>query len=521
MEILIAFIVYLVAALPWLKIIQIKEYFFPSLWAHFDYPSSWSIFFKRSEIFLLGLWLLLAIAAWLGLNLTPAITNLWFLLLGILLIVLLFKRRPLLQSFHWTPKFLFINFLLLILLARIVQYSGLNLLTFVLLATKISQLPLVLFSTYLANALTAFYAIFLYARAGQKIEKYKQQGLEIIGITGSYGKSSTKEFLGQLLGAKYKVLRSPARLNAEIGLAQFVLKSNLDNVDYLILEMGARAVGEIETLSKIFEPKIVHLTGLAPQHIATFGSMAKIIKAKLEILPTAMLDGIVLLNGADTFLQEIYTEINVPRKYLYGTGGHFYSKDENYSLEGTDFTFVHPGGEIRLKTNLIAPLQVENLVGALAGCYLLGLKPDALAATIKHLELLPHSYQILKTENPLIIDDSYNVNLVGAIKGAKHFLSLPLEQKIIIFAGILELGPETPNYYRQLIDVFKKADQVFLTFVDFAEVFSESIATAESLTEEKFTKFYPSLSKDKAGILILGRVPSWVFTILAGQSNYL
>jgi UDP-N-acetylmuramoyl-tripeptide--D-alanyl-D-alanine ligase len=534
---IIALIIYLFAALPLLKIIQLKDYFFPSIWAHFDLPSNLSIFFKKSEIVLGLIWVVLLALLLFGLNLQFPTIRILSLVLILILLALLVKRKEFLQTFNWTAKFLFINILLLLFVFRIIQYSDISILIIIFLLTKLGQFPIVISATFIANFLTKIYAGFLYKKARKKIKEWKNSAsacvspAKIIGITGSYGKSTTKELLAQLLSAKYNVLKSPLRLNAEIGLAQFVLKSNLEKIDFLVIEMGARAIGEIKTLVDIFEPDIAYLTGIAPQHIATFGSLEKIIKAKLEIFGKQKKPSTAILNGNDELLPEIFEGLNISSKYLYGKNGVFYSKNENYSLEGTNFVFVHPDGVINLETNLIAPHQLENLIGALAGCYLLNIKPQELTIQLKNLKTLPHSFEITQKVNPLIIDDSYNANLIGVQKGAEYFLDADLGKistqlntdksmyKIIIFAGILELGPETPNYYKGLIETLKKADKVFLTFTDFAEIFLENLGTqTEVINREKFEKFYAELPKDNSGILILGRVPNWVFEIIKKQS---
>ena len=89
-----------------------------------------------------------------------------------------------------------------------------------------------------------------------------------------------------------------------------------------------------------------------------------------------------------------------------------------------------------------------------------------------------------------------------------------MQTKIIIFAGILELGAETQSYYKNIIETFKKTDKVFLTFKDFSDIFTENLNNTEIIDEEKFKNFYNELQKENCGILILGRVPNWIFEII-------
>ncbi len=523
MTLALALFVYFIASVPLLRLVQLKEYFFPSILAHFDYPSSWRLFLQRGQLGLGVLWLFDLLLAFFGYQLTFA-SVIWYPVLLLAIVILFLERLPLLRQLRWTPKFIFINFLLIAFLARLIGYGAASIVIVIFLATRLGQFPLVLLATWLANAATNLYARRLFQRAHQKIVTAKGEGLRIIGVTGSYGKSGTKELLAQLLGTKFKVLRSPLRLNAELGLSQFVLAADLRGLDFLVLELGTRGVGELELLVRIFEPEIVFLTGLAPQHVGVVGSFAKIVREKFSVFRSVVPGGIALLNGADPLIVKLNDRINVSRKYLYGGHGPFRAEVVRCSLaspepgrrEGSEFTFIHPHGQTTFKTNLIAPHQIENLVGALAGCWLLGLKPEVLQRELQHLTMLPHSYELRRPADPLIIDDSYNANIVGVARGAEYFCSLPLKRKVIIFAGILELGTEAPTYYRDLVEAFRGADDLLLTATDFVEVFQEALGAKCRLIKNQsdLEIFWSKLPRPGAGLLILGRVPSWAWTII-------
>ncbi len=493
-----------------LRLIQLKEYFFPSIFAHFDYPSSYNIFFKRTELLLWILWLLFVLLSIYGI--TFQITDNWILILLIILLFLFQKRKEQLRLINYTPKSLFIIFISILINYRLISYSNGSLTIALVLLTTSFQFTLFLFSTYIANFITKIYANILYRKTEKKILKWlsENKNRKVIGLTGSYGKTSTKEILSQLLVKKYKVLKSPKRLNAEIGLSQFILNTNLENYQILVLEMGARQIGEIETMVNIFHPKIAFLTGLAPQHLATFGSFKNIIKGKLEIFKKIIPDGIAFLNGSDELILEIFESLPISKKYLYATEkGHFYSKNEIYTLEGTEFDFVYPDGVIRLKTNLVGKQFLENLIGALACAYILGIKPTELIDEIQKIELLPHQFEIVKKENPVIIDDSYNSNVVGVKRAIEFFLQIPLNYRIVFFAGILELGVETKDIYYDLIQYFKSFDKIILTFKDFTEVFFENIYNKVSIyNNESINEIVKNYPLQETGILILGRIPS-------------
>ena len=504
-------IIFLYSGVTVFRLIQLKEYFFPSIFSHFDYPSSYIIFLRRTEFLLWVLWFLFVLLAILGITLQ--INDNWFIPLSIILIILTIKRKEQLKLINYTPKAIFILFVSFLINYRLIQYGEGNITVALILLTTSFQFCVYLFSTYLANLLTKLYANILYKKTEKKILNWlnKDKNRKVIGITGSYGKTSTKEILAQLLGLKYKVLKSPKRLNAEIGLSQFILNSDLENYEIIILEMGARKTGEVETMVNIFHPQIAFLTGLAPQHLATFGSLENVIKGEgLEIFKEINSEGIAFLNGANELVAKVYEELDVKQKYLYASEkGQFYSKNEIFTLEGTSFDFIYPEGEISLKTNLVGRHFLENLIGALACAYILGINPEELKEEIQNIILLPHQFEIVRKESPVIIDDSYNANLIGVKRAIEFFLQIPLSYRIVFFAGILELGIETPNIYYSLIQDFKKVDKIILTFKDYTEVFFENIYNKVSIYKnedlKEIIKEYPL---EETGILILGRIPN-------------
>lgn len=509
-SLLLSLIIFLFSSINILRLIQIKDYFFPSIWAHFDYPSSYFIFIRRREILLWLIWVLFLTLSFLGINIQ--INNqFWLLVLILVLIILLKFKKEQLLSLNWTIKFMFITFLVVLINWRILDITENSLFMIFILSTSSSQFLICIISTYVANLITNIYARSLYKKAKNKIEQWKKENpnRKVIGITGSYGKTSTKEILSQILSCKFKVLKSPLRLNAEIGLSQFILKTNLSDYEILIIEMGARRRGEISTMIEIFNPDISFLTGIGPQHVATFGSLENIILGKSEIFKSVIPKGIAFINGSDKYSKWIYEKLPVSKKYLYSIEeGHFYSINEIFSLEGTDFDFVYPYGVINLKTNLIGKQFLENLIGALACAFILGINIEEVKDVINNLKLLPHQFQVVKKSSPVIIDDSYNSNLIGVIKGAEFFTSFPIKYKVVFFAGILELGIETPKYYRELIDALRNFDKVILTFKDYTEVFEEYLYDRVVVyKKQKLEELIKEFPKEELGILILGRIP--------------
>ncbi|GIW65597.1 MAG: hypothetical protein KatS3mg094_116 [Candidatus Parcubacteria bacterium] len=509
-SLLLSLIFFLVIGINFLRLVQIKDYFFPSILAYFDYPSNYRHFFRLYELILIIIWLFLIFFSFKNgkIYINENILLLILLIFGILI----YLRKDQIKKIRWNLKGLFIFYLTTLINYRILSATNNDLTIVIILLTSAIQFSIVIFSTFIANIITKVYAEYLFKITKNKISKWlkKDKNRLVIGISGSYGKTSTKEILSQLLEEKFKVLKSPLRLNAEIGLAKFILKSQLKNYDILVLELGSRKLGEISKMVDIFQPKCVFLTGLGPQHIATFGSFENMIKGETEIFKKIDDSGIAFLNIKDRWIKEYEKKLNIKNKYLYGDkDGNFYFKEEILTLDGSEFIFVYPEGEEKLFTNIVGNQFLENLCGALGLCYILGIQPYQLKEKLKNLKLLSNQFEIVKRANPLIINDSYNANLIGVQRGIEFFNKIFKGKKILFFGGILELGEETEKIYQQLIEYFKIFDLIILTFNDFSEIFlknieNEKILIYDNQELDKIIKFY---DLNDLGLLILGRIP--------------
>jgi UDP-N-acetylmuramoyl-tripeptide--D-alanyl-D-alanine ligase len=151
---------------------------------------------------------------------------------------------------------------------------------------------------------------------------------------------------------------------------------------------------------------------------------------------------------------------------------------------------------------------LNNLVGALACAYLLGINIKDLEDEIKNIKLLKHSFEVVKKENPVIIDDSYNANLVGIEKGSEFFLEIPIKYRVLFFGGIIELGAETRDLYKDLINNFRKFDKVILTFKDFSDIFLDELGKkVEIYNNQTIYELIKEFPKEDLGIIIFGRIP--------------
>jgi UDP-N-acetylmuramoyl-tripeptide--D-alanyl-D-alanine ligase len=428
-----------------------------------------------------------------------------FLIFLIFLILVL--RIDRIKKIHFTPKAILVSFLAFLINFSLLFLSQNSLTIFFLLSLWPLQFFVYTLSIQIFDICVKPYLSFLGNKVKKEIEKNRKENPEfkIIGICGSYGKSSTKEILVQLLKEKYKVLSPPPRINHEYSLLKFLLKVKIENYDYLVLEFGSYYLGNIRWITKFITPDIAYITGITKQHLFLFGSIENIIKGEgLEIL-TWMKEGIVFINENHEYfdiLKEKYLDVVHPKIETY-----FYGKDykiKEISLKKVVFEFKNKTFE----TNLIFPMQIENLIGALNYLSLI----DDLAnyrEKIKNIEL-PEGFLKLKINNNLyIFDDSYNANPKGVFEGLKFFKELDFDYKVIIFNGLLELGKETRNIYKDLAREFSAFDKIILTSSDFIEIFKKVLKDKVLLVKnsKELEIFLQSLKFEKVGIWIFNRFP--------------
>ncbi len=256
-----------------------------------------------------------------------------------------------------------------------------------------------------------------------------------IGITGSYGKTSVKNYLKEMLSVKYRVLATPESFNTPMGISKTV-QSMDGSEEVFIAEMGARHVGDIKHLMKLVKPEIGILTGINSQHLATFKSQENIKKEKLHILDMLSRDGVGFANSDI----DLSAEKNMPKTMLFsGLSGNVYASDIAFANNGMAFNLNFDDEAIAVQTQLIGIQNVENLTLAASVAYYLGVKKEHIAEKIEHIKPVPHRLQLISTNGIKIIDDTFNSNPDGA-KIAIDTLSHFSGRKVVVTPGLVELG---------------------------------------------------------------------------------
>ena len=265
-------------------------------------------------------------------------------------------------------------------------------------------------------------------------------GLRIIGVTGSYGKTSVKYFLNTLLSAQYNVLCTPGNYNTTLGVVRTIRENMKPFHEIFICEMGAREVGDIKEICDLVHPDYGIITSIGPQHLQSFHTLDNIISTKFELADAVPDTGKVFLNYDNEYIREHKIEKPV---VSYGVGDDavdFRAYDIRVSARGSSFRMKDETGEAyEFHTRLVGSHNVQNIAGAIAVAHTLGIPMEKLLYPVRQLESVPHRLQLIRQGDRIILDDAYNSNKSG-FEAALDTLALFQELRILLTPGMVELG---------------------------------------------------------------------------------
>ncbi len=289
------------------------------------------------------------------------------------------------------------------------------------------------------------------------------KNLKIIGITGSFGKTSVKHFLTELLKSEYETLMTPGNFNTTMGVVRTVREYLKPTHQVFVCEMGAKKEFDIKEICDLVEPDMAIITSIGEQHLETFKSVETIIKTKFELADAVKGKGPVFLNYENEFIRN--KEMNQEYKaYALNSESDFYSKNISFSNDGTKFTFVvkETGQEQEYSTKLIGEHNILNLTVAIGVCYSLGMDLQKLVTYVRKIEPVEHRLELKHIGGMTIIDDAYNSNPLGA-KMALDALSNLDGRRFVITPGMVELGDKQYELNFELgKQCLNRADEVLL-----------------------------------------------------------
>ncbi|MBR6185662.1 MAG: UDP-N-acetylmuramoyl-tripeptide--D-alanyl-D-alanine ligase [Clostridia bacterium] len=282
-----------------------------------------------------------------------------------------------------------------------------------------------------------------------------------IGITGSYGKTSTKFILAEILGQKYNVLATPASFNTPMGVTRIIRERLTPAHQVFIGEMGARHVGEIRELSGLVHPQIGVLTAVGPQHLDTFKTLERIKNTKYELIDALPGDGLgVFLHDGD-IVTGLYEKTQKPKMLVGREGSDAWATDESVSPAGSRFTLHLKGWEpFDCETQLLGEHNIRNILTASAVAKYLGLSREQIRRGIQSCKPVEHRLQLLKTPGGVtVIDDAFNTNPRSSKEALKVLSSFP-GRRVIVTPGMVELGAQEEKYNEEFGQAMAEAVDV-------------------------------------------------------------
>ena len=304
----------------------------------------------------------------------------------------------------------------------------------------------------------------------------KELNVPVLAITGTNGKTTTKELLAAILSKKFKIHYTQGNLNNHIGVPLTILSAPADT-EMLIIEMGASHLSEIRTLCLIAKPDYGIITNIGTAHIEGFGSVDGVVKAKTELYEhLRKVNGIALYNDKDPLLTEkIFRIINraVPFSDPTGIDLILEQMPSDFNLR-ISITYLHNSYD--LNTNLFGSYNFENVRAAVATGLFLGVEMKDIIESVEKYQPANNRSQIKNTKNNTLICDSYNANPTSMTLALESFSAIKADHKIVVLGDMLELGDKSEEEHLKMLKVVQSlnAEKVFLVGPVFHKTSSKS-----------------------------------------------
>ena len=524
------------AILFWVYLWQLKEYHRKRFIDHFRTHKGKSIFFNWQIgikiVFLCLLFLVKSIFL-------VYIVLLLYLLGSLKSLVNFYKRR--LKKPIFTFKATIICggcFMLFAFIVSILLVFGVDIIQLVqwLLVMDLLTFLFVSLFVFLMHPLTLFFQYRLLQKAKNKREQFKD--LIVIGITGSYGKTTTKEIISFVLAHKFKVLKTEKHINAEVGIAKTILEK-LSDQEIFVVEMGAYERGKIKQVCKMVKPKIGVLTGINQQHMATFGSQKNIVKGKFELIEALPEDGVAVVNWDNRFISsKLKSRKSKPQlksqklknikiiKYAIKNKNEadVWAEDVKVQKEKLSFWISTKEGKKEFcEVNLIGGHNVYAILAACAVAKELGMSLNEIIQILK--EIKP-DFGAMKLKRGVgginVIDASYSANPDGVIS-ALDYLKIWENKKVIVMPCLIELGSVSKEVHRKIGEkIAEVCDLAIITTKDRFKEIQEG-AIKKGMNKEgivfidqpkKIAETIKNFCQEKDIVLLEGRVPSGLVDLL-------
>ena len=314
----------------------------------------------------------------------------------------------------------------------------------------------------------------------------KVLGLPIIGITGTNGKTTTKELLAAVLSTKFNLLYTEGNFNNHIGVPLTLLRLTHDH-EMAVIEMGASHPGDIKELVDIVHPNYGIITNVGRAHLEGFGSFEGVIRTKGELYDYIRRSkGKIFIKKENEYLQSIAKGIE---QITYGNGDDAFASGQVVSCDPfLVFNWKQQGKLHTVETHMIGSYNLDNVLPAVAVGRFFKIPAERISRAIAAYEPTNNRSQFKKTDNNELIIDAYNANPSSMKVALDNFITMPVQPKAIILGDMRELGPTSDELHAEVVEQIKKGqfDKVFLCGEHFSKVGKEfsPFATTEAMVEE-------------------------------------
>lgn len=272
-------------------------------------------------------------------------------------------------------------------------------------------------------------------------------GLKIVGVTGSYGKTTTKHYLYRILSEHYETLMTPGSYNTTLGVVRTIREMLKPYHEVFVVEMGAKQVGDIKEICDLVHPSAGIVTAVGPQHLESFKTIDNVCSTKFELVDSLPADGLAVVNNDfEPVAARSVSHVRCLRYAVKNTDGADYiATDIEYSPAGTRFKVVRTadGHSLELYTHLVGECNISNLLAAVAIARNMGVTDAEIRYAVEKIEQVEHRMSIRRVPGGLtIIDDAFNSNPVGSAMALDVLASMTPGRRFLITPGMIELGDE-------------------------------------------------------------------------------
>ncbi len=361
----------------------------------------------------------------------------------------------------------------LCVLAYFVKYTYFAVILFVMLSPFLC-IACRFINTPIEQIINAYYI----SDAKKIIKSHKN--LTVIGITGSYGKTTTKFILSRILSEKFNTVCTPHSFNTPMGITRTIRSDLKPQTEIFVCEMGAKEVGNIKEDCVIASPHHALITSVGPQHLETFKSIENVYKTKFELADFVEKKGGMVFANGDSY--EISRQLDRKCR-LYGTNKDFkyYADDISYGKFGSSFK-IHIGDiSFDLSTKLLGLHSIIDIIGAVALAYELGVSINDIKYAVASLKPAEHRLELKPfNKGSLLIDDAYNSNPEGCLEAIRVLGSFDGMKKVVITPGLIELGEKEYECNFNLgLEATKNANIIILVGLNRSKPMADAVNTTD------------------------------------------